>query len=84
MVVSFFLGRILFRFFDKHSACRIGCCRSTLEAVAYRLMMAELADETILKMTSEREEYLKKYKKDQRGEYKDFAADALEEVLEHV
>ena len=55
-----------------------------LGAAAYKLTKVELADEPILKMNPEREEYLKKYKADQHGEYKDFAQDTLEEVLGHL
>lgn len=55
-----------------------------LGAAAYKLTKVELTDEPILKINPEREEYLKKYKADQHGEYKDFAQDAVEEVLDHL
>lgn len=51
---------------------------------AYKLTKLEMTDETILKTNPEREEYLQQYKADQKGEYKDFGLDTLEEVLEKV
>lgn len=51
---------------------------------AYKLTKVEMADDTILKMNPEKEEYLKQYHEDQKGEYKDFGLDTLEEVLEKV
>ncbi|KAK5952260.1 hypothetical protein OHC33_006733 [Knufia fluminis] len=55
-----------------------------LGAAAYKFTKVELTNDTFLKMNPEREEYLKKYKADQHGEFKDFAQDTLEEVLDHL
>lgn len=51
---------------------------------AYKLTKAELTDDTILKLSPEKEEYLKTRDLHRHEEYKDFGQDFLEEVLDHV
>ena len=55
-----------------------------LGAAAWAITKTELTDEPIMKITPEREEYFKKYKDDQHGEYKDFFCDAAEELVGHL
>ena len=51
---------------------------------AYKLTKAEMTDDTILKISPEKEEYLKNRDMNRHDEYKDFGMDTLEEVLEHI
>lgn len=49
---------------------------------AYKLTKAELTDEPILKVDDEKkQQYLQQRDMDRHGEFKDFGADAFEEVL---
>jgi len=52
-----------------------------LGAAAYYMYKVETDNSPILKVTPEREEYLKRYKQDQHGEYKDFITGAAEELV---
>lgn len=52
-----------------------------LGAASYFMYKVETDETPILKVNPEREEYLKKYRDDQHGEYKDFFEAAAEELV---